>query len=123
MIVAEVKYTGTMRSQFARGYKFSYPSGQSGPIPTDIYSVEDAEWFERQDVYEVEWTSQGKLARKIGGHVDNAKEALEQLGYRQKQKLVKAYEVNIRANAGEEELDEALEPIAEEMVKQMEVQQ
>lgn len=122
MNVAEVKYTGVMRSMNARGYNFQYPSGNEGPRPTDVTSVEDAEWFESQDVYEVDWTPQGKLARKIETPVENAKEVLSDLGYRQKQRLVKVYEVNVKANASEEELDEALQPVAEEMVKQMETQ-
>lgn len=121
MKIAEVTYTGTMRTQTARGYRFKSPSSRNR-LPTDVDSVSDAEWFETQDVYDVEWTPQGKLARQVGDQVSSAQEALEQLGYRQKQRLVKAWEVNVKANAGEEELDEALEPVAEEMVKEMELE-
>lgn len=126
MKIAEVRYTGTMRSNMRKGrdgtlYKFRNPMGGE-PIPEPVNSLQDALDFEQVDELEVDWTVQGEVARRVGNHASNAKDALAAMSYRQKQKLVKALgPEGVKGNAPEDELEEALQPVVEEMMTQMEI--
>lgn len=126
MKYAEVTYTGPMTSNTVHGpsnesYRFRNPMGGS-PRPTTIEDVDDALFFERQgDPYTVEWSTQGKLAKKLGGPVSDVKEALSDVGYHEKKRLAKAFGVKPEAShPTQEELDAELEPVVEDLKHQME---
>lgn len=126
MKIARARYTGTMRSHTrncpsGESYKFRNPMGGE-PRWEDIGSVADALDLEEQNVFDVEWTTQGEVARMVGSQVETAKDALEELSYRQKQKLTTALDLDVKGNSPEEELEEALEPAVQGMVKQLETQ-
>lgn len=127
MKLAEVRYTGTMRSNMRKGtngnvYKFRNPMGGE-PIPEPVYVLRDALDFEQVDELEVDWTVQGELAKRVGVKASNAADALKEMSYRQKQKLVSALEPEgVKGNAPEEELEEALQPVVEQLTTQMEMQ-
>lgn len=126
MKIADVRYTGTMRSNMRKGeegtlYKLRNPMGGE-PIPEPVYNLHDALNFERVDELQVDWTVQGEVARRVGRQASNAKDALTSLSYRQKQRLVKALGMeDVKGNAPEEELEEALQPVVDEMMTQMEL--
>lgn len=126
MKYAEVSYHGPMRSMNRYGtegtyYKFQNPMGGE-PRPEPVYNLEDALNFAKQDVFEVDWTVQGEVARRVGQQVSSAQDAMRELSYRQKQRLTTALELDVRANSKEDELEEALEPAVEEMLSQIETQ-
>lgn len=126
MKIAEVKYVGPMRSHTRRGpsgeeYHFRNPMGGE-PHPTDVNSVQDARALEEQDVFDVEWTAQGEVARRVGRQASSAKDALSALSYRQKQRLTSALNLDVKGNSPEDELEEALEPAVEEMLHNIENQ-
>jgi hypothetical protein len=121
MKVANVTYAGTMRSDNRRCpsgeiYRFRNPMGGS-PTPISVESLQDAEYFEGNDIFEVEWTAQGEILRQINGPASSAKDALMDLSYRQKQKMVSALGLEVKGNAPKEELEEALEPVVAEMAE------
>lgn len=125
MKVAKVTYRGRMRSHNRKGvdgttYHFNKPvSGEATTLP--VYSLEDARRFEKQDdTFEVEYTAQGQVARMVGDSISNASSVLKELSYRQKQRLTSGLNLDVKGNAPEEELDEALEPAVEEMTEQIE---
>lgn len=126
MKFAEVKYTGSMRSAHRKGadgarYRFRNPMG-GNPAPVSVRNLEDALSFAEQDVFEVDWTVQGEVARRVGKHASDAQEALGGLTYRQKQRLTTALGLDVQGNSKEEELEEALEPAVDEMIRQIENQ-
>ena len=126
MKFAEVSYHGPMRSANRHGeegayYKFRNPMGGE-PQPEPVYNLNDALSFAKQDVFEVDWTVQGEVARRVGRQVQNAQDSMRELSYRQKQKLTTALGLDVQGNSPEEELDEALEPAVEKMLKQIETQ-
>lgn len=118
MKIADVTYTGNMRTMRTTGasgevYRFKNPLG-GDPRPINLESIEEAKYFERKgDVYEVEWTVLGLLAKSAKPPVD----ALTDLGYRQKQKIAKRFDV--KANQKEDELEEELKPYVEELENQI----
>lgn len=125
MKVAEVTYSGTMRSHNRVGrdgniYNFKNPMGGE-PRSTPVENIHDALEMEKQDVFDVDWTVQGEVLKRVGGQISNTKEALSSLSYRQKQKLISVLGLNVRGNSPEEELEEALEPVVEEMIAQREM--
>lgn len=126
MKLADVSYHGPMRSATRYGeegtyYKFRNPMG-GDPQPEAVYNLHDALRFAEQDVFEVDWTVQGEVARRVGRQVQSAQDAMRELSYRQKQRLTTALNLDVKGNSKEEELDEALEPAVEEMLQQIETQ-
>lgn len=126
MKVAEAQYTGPMRTHHRKGpsgerYQFRNSMG-GGSNSVEIMSVEDARKLDQQDVFDVEWTPQGKVARMVAGRVDDTSDVVKELTYRQKQKLVGALDLDIAGNAKEDEIEEALEPVVEEMQHHMEME-
>lgn len=114
-----------MRSHNRKGpsgatYHFTNPvSGE--PTTLAVHSLEDARQFEQQDeTFDVEYTAQGQVARMVGDSVANAGSVLKELSYRQKQRLTSSLNLEVKGNAPEEELDEALAPAVEEMTEQIE---
>lgn len=123
MKVATVTYTGRMSSHNRTG-----PSGtryhwnqttSDDQEPVEVKSLEDAEQFENQSVFDVTWTPQGKVARMAGDKVSGASSVLKELSYRQKQRLTSALDLDVKGNAPEESLDEALAPAVDEMTDQI----
>ena len=92
------------------------------PRPTVVEDVDDALFFERQgDPYSVDWSTQGKLAKKVGGPVSDVSEALKEIGYHEKKRLAKALGVEPEeSHPTQEELDAELEPVVEDLKHQME---
>ena len=126
MKYAEVTYHGPMTSNTVHGpsnesYRFRNPMGGS-PRPTVVEDVDDALFFEQQgDPYSVDWSTQGKLAKKVGGPVSDVSEALKEIGYHEKKRLAKAFGVNPEeSHPTQEELDAELEPVVEDLKHQME---
>ena len=124
--VAHVTYTGRMDSDFRYGpsgrlYKFRNPMG-GDPRSLAVNNVEDALHFDGNDVFDMEWTAYGRLARKVGGPIADAKEALKEMSYRQKQSLVSSLSLDVAGNAAEDTMDEALEPMVDDLQRQMENQ-
>lgn len=126
MKLAEVRYVGPMRSHQRRGpsgeqYKFRNPmGGDARPVAVD--SLRDAQALADNDVFDVSWTPQGEVAKRLGGSVQTATTALKDISYRKKQKLVTALDADVKGNAPESELEAALEPMVEELVTEMEHQ-
>lgn len=125
MKVATVTYQGRMRSHNRKGpsgqmYHFSNPVSDD-PTTLPVRSLEDARHFEQKsDTFELEYTAQGKVANMVGDSVSNASSVLKELSYRQKQRLTSSLNLEVKGNAPEEELDEALEPAVEEMTQRIE---
>lgn len=122
MKYAQVTYHGPMRSHHRRGpsgetYHWTANSSDSSTV-VDVESLADAQAFERQDVFDVRWTPQGEVARRVGPRAQDAHTVLTELSYTQKQKLVSALDLDVAGNSKEEELEEALEPVVEEMINQ-----
>ena len=122
MKYAEVNYDGPMRTAQRRGpsgemYHFTANSSDSATT-TDVESLEDALMFAKQDVFNVDWTPQGEVARRVGPRAQDAHSVLTELSYTQKQKLVSTLNLDVAGNSKEEELEEALEPVVEEMLNQ-----
>lgn len=122
MKFAQVQYTGPMRTHNRKGesgemYHFNSPTGGgvSNEVPVSV--LEDAYEFAEQDVYDVEWTAQGEVARRVGRQASSARDALTELSYRQKQRLTSALGLDVQGNSKEDELDEALEPAVEKMIE------
>jgi len=124
MKVATAQYTGRSRSHNRTGpsgneYRFTR-TVDGEPRAVAISTVEDAERFETLGVFDVEWTAQGKLARMAGDSVQEAGSLLKDLSYREKQRLTSALNLEVKGNAPEEELTEALAPAVEEMTDSIE---
>jgi len=124
MKVATVKYTGRGRSHNRSGpsgteYRWSNRvSGESTAV--NVAHVEDAERFESLGGFDVEWTPQGKLVRMAGDTFTEAGALLKDLSYREKQRLTSALDLEVKGNAPEDELTEALAPAVEEMTDEIE---
>lgn len=125
MKVATVTYQGRMRTHNRKGpsgetYHFTNPSS-GAPTEQVVQSLEDARHFEQQDdTFDVDWTAQGRVARMVGDSVADAGSVLKNLSYRQKQRLTSSLNLDVKGNAPEEELNEALEPAVQEMTEQIE---
>ena len=123
MKLAEVTYRGQMQSKNVRGpsgeqYHLVNPMGGS-PRPVPVEKKADIQFFERNEpTFGVEWTSMGKLMAKISGPVDSI---LDELGYQEKKKVAKEFDVETEeSHPTQEELNEALEPVVEDLRRQME---
>lgn len=118
MKFAQVQYTGPMRTHNRKGksgemYHFNSPTGERGSNEVPVSVLEDAYEFAEQDVYDIEWTAQGEVARRVGRQASSARDALTDLSYRQKQRLTSALGLDVQGNSKEDDLDEALEPAVE----------
>lgn len=124
MKVAIAKYTGRGRTHNRSGpsgaeYRWAKrDDGESTAVA--ISAVEDAQRFETLGIFDVEWTPQGKVARMVGDSVQEAGSVLKDLSYREKQRLTSALNLEVKGNAPEEELTEALAPAVEEMTDEIE---
>lgn len=123
MKVADVYYTGRSRHHTRRGpsderYVFKRRTSGVEDLPAEVHNVEDAIYFAESDEFDVQWTAVGELAKRTEGPVEDAKAALSEMAYRQKQKVAKA--LGVKANKSEDELDEALAPEIERLEQQME---
>lgn len=128
MKLAEVRYVGPMRSHIrtapsGQDYTFRKGQGDAPDVLAPVSVLEDASAFDRMEQFEVEWTTRGQLLRRVAGPVDDATEVIADLSYRQKQRLVQALGIDVSANSSEEELEAALQPVAEEMAQQAELTQ
>jgi hypothetical protein len=126
MKYAEVTYRGPMQSHNERApsgetYRFLNPMGGE-PRATAVESVKDAAFFEEKgEPFEVEWTPQGELVSKATGPVSDATEVLKDIGYHEKKRIAKAFGVKPESShPTQEELDEAMEPVVEDLKQQME---
>lgn len=123
MKVATARYTGRSRSHNRSGssgnvYHWNLnDSGESTEV--DIPSVQDAEEFDQLGIFDVEWTPQGKVARMTGDTIRGASSVLKDLSYREKQRLTSALNLDVKGNAKEEELTQALAPAVEEMTDEI----
>lgn len=123
MLVAEVRYVGRQRRHSRRGpsdERYSWQRRTSGvPDKTvEVENVEDALYFDESDVFEVEWSPLGRIAKATESPVTDAQAALNQIGYREKQRIAKALGLN--AGGTEDELEERIEPEIETLQEQME---
>lgn len=121
MKVAQARYNGTMVSRFFRGpsgeeYKFRSPEREGMWLP--IESIRDAEALEEQDVYEVDWTVTGEVLHSIEEPVSGVDAMLQEMGYRQLQKL--AQKLDVKATQTEEDLEQAIKPEVEQLAERME---
>lgn len=121
--IAQVRYTGTMRTHNRRGpsgeqYRFSHPPGDA-PRVVPVHDIEDAEAFASVDVLDVEWTGMGRAVAELDGPATGAEAMLEGMGYRAKRRLAKHLDLTFDGNPKEAELDDALEGEVEELQKAM----
>lgn len=103
MKLADVTYEGPMRTHTYRctsGRSYTFVRGRPKPID----NLDDAR--EMAKGFEVDWTLHGEIARRTDGSLEQAREVVSEMGYRQKQKLAKT--VGIKANQSEEDLEEEL---------------
>lgn len=98
-------------------YHFGSHTGENASDWVPVSVLEDAYDFAEQDVYDVDWTAQGEVARRVGRQASSARDALTDLSYRQKQRLTSALGLDVQGNSKEDELDEALEPAVEKMIE------
>lgn len=121
--IAEVRYTGSMRSHTRRG-----PSGEqyrlyNTPHTDDkwepVYEVVDAHAFEDADVLDFRWTGMGKVLSELDGPASETEAMLEQLGYRAKRRIAKRLGLEFDGNPKEAQLDEALEPELDDLQEAM----
>lgn len=114
MKIADVYYEGSMQSKRFKGpsgelYRMKNPMGGDAR-PVTVESVPDAKHYDQQgDPFRVEWTALGLIVRSAKPPLDTLKE----LGYRQKQRLAKQFD--IQANQTEEDLEDDLEPYVKEL--------
>jgi hypothetical protein len=123
MKVAEVRYTGRGRRHSRRGpsdKRYSWQRTTTGQPDTveEVDNVQDALYFAESGVFEVEWSPLGRLAKATEGPVTESEAALEQIGYRQKQKIAKS--LGLKAGGSEDELDERIQPEIDRLKEQME---
>lgn len=123
MKVADVYWRGRGNRHSRRGpsdqrYNWLSTTSDVDDIPVEMDSVEDAAYFADLENFEVRWTPLGRLAKATDGHASEAEAALEQIGYRQKQRMAKS--LGVRADGSEDELTERLAPEVEDLREQME---
>lgn len=119
MKVATVKYTGNMKMKTYRtstGEKITFPGPRR---PVEISDLETAREFLDEPAYEVEWTIRGFLLREFYDESREIETALQEMAYREKQKVAK--KLGIKANQSEEELEEELLSEVDQFAKEMEV--
>lgn len=127
MKIAEVRYTGRGRRHSRRGpsgtrYSFLKTTSGNEDVTDSVDSVKDAVYFAKNDVFEVEWTATGHLAR-LSQNLEGAADGIEalfedHLEYRDKQELAK--KLGLNAGGKEEELEDRLRPEIERLQEQME---
>lgn len=119
MKLAEVEYTGRVRHQRhngASGESYVFTGG-----PVSVSSLADAKQFESKPNFEVEYTALGQLADVASDEAGDLKESLESMGYSAKQSIASHFD-DIKGNASEDELEQALEEKAARLQEQMENQ-
>lgn len=119
MTIAKARYTGSMRTHTRRG-----PSGRTYSFHTspdtdgwvDIDEPEDARHLAEQSVIEVEWSTLGRLKAQSG----DAMEAITEMGYSAKQKLVgdDGFDLDVAGNASEDDLEAALQDHVRELTEE-----
>lgn len=118
MKLATVSYEGSVRHKRHRA-----PSGRVyrfNGTGVAISSLEDMRYFAGKPNYEVDANTVGLLAERYGDEIGEVKGGLKEMGYRQKQKIAKM--AGISANQAEEDLEDALEDLAEQLKRDMENQ-
>lgn len=126
MKLADVYYTGPGRHKQRRGpsgerYRFTVGSNGAPDVPAPVESVRDAIYFAEHDVFRVEWTPLGRVAKAsttLEGPASGVDAMLDEWGYRTKQQLAKSLGLN--AGGSEEEIEDRLGPEIERLQKQME---
>jgi hypothetical protein len=126
MKLATVYYTGDNRRHSRRGpsgerYNWSRGTHGASDTPASVESVKDALHFAGLDVFRVEWTGVGRVAKMsqaLEEPADGISSMLSDMGYRQKQALAK--NLGLKAGGKEEELDARLRPEVEKLQEQME---
>lgn len=126
MKFADVYYEGRQMRHSRRGpsdqrYHFKRGTSDTKDIPARVDSVKDALYFARTEIFRVEWTAVGQVARasmELEAPASEIEAMLSDLGYRQKQRMAKRLGLN--AGGKEEELDERLRPEIEQLQEQME---
>lgn len=127
MKVAEARFHGNGRSHHRRcpsGNEYRlrrYPGNADAEDRewTAVESVEDAEYLSEQPNIEVRWKPLGRLKAAS----DDALEAVSDLGYSVKQRLVGSdgFNLDVAGNASEEDLDEALRAHVRELQEEGEL--
>ena len=126
MKIADVYYTGRGRRHSRRGpsgerYSFQRTTSDVEPLSNPVKSVQDAVFFAQSEVFEVEWTAMGRVARlsqSLEGPATGVEAMLEELGYNEKQRLAKR--LGLKAGGKEDELEERLRPEIEKLKQNME---
>jgi hypothetical protein len=123
MKVAKVYYNGRSRRHSRRGpsdKRYSWQKTTSGvpEHPEVVDNVEDALYFEDNEIFDVQWTPLGEIAKKSEGPATEAEATLTHMGYREKQRLASA--LGLKASGKEEELTERLEPEVERLKQELE---
>lgn len=119
MNVADVRYTGPMRTHYHQGpsgtrYRFVTTTEENRP--TAVESVADAEHFAGNDVYDVDWTPQGRLLRVAHDPATDAAEVVSNWSWQLKQQIVSAVdEIDAVGNDDKSEVEEALEQHLQEL--------
>lgn len=119
MKIAEVHYNGRTRNKETttpHGERYSFAGGSAV-----VESIADARWFEDEFAYDVEWTGRGRIVEEFADDAADAREAVENIGYQTKRKLVNQFDLETESQE-EDVLEEALEPVAEEVQEIMENQ-
>lgn len=121
MKIADVTYEGPMRSHNYRcgnsGNRYTFKRGREVPID----HLEDVKEFaSHPNTFDIDWTVHGMLLRETDGSLDQARDKIEEFGYRQKQKLAKSFGIN--ASQTSEELEEELQDQVESLKRELENQ-
>jgi hypothetical protein len=111
MKVAKARYTGPMRSSHRRvpsGESYTFHRYESQPEREweIIEDIDDARHLADTPTIEVEWTPLGRLKAAS----ETPLEAISEMGYQAKQKLVgdEGFDLDVAGNSSEEDLEEAL---------------
>lgn len=114
MKVAEARYVGRQRSKnmpLPSGDRIHLRRNTEGPVWAPVESAEDAEHLAEQMNVEVRWKPLGRLKAAS----DGALSVLSEWSYRQKQKAVDEFGLEIAKNSPEEDLEAALQEHVEEL--------
>ena len=116
MKLAEVEYTGRVRHQRHDGVSGESYVFTGGPV--EVSNLSDAKQFESKPNFEVEYTALGQLADVASDEAGNLRDSLSDMGYSAKQSIASHFD-DIKGNASEDELEEALEEKAARLQEQM----
>lgn len=126
MQIAQVQYTGPMRTKITRApsgrqYHFQHITGGNEEAGmASISDAADARYFEKKEVYDVKYTGPGQLISAVDEPLNSVEAMLGDMAYRQKQRLVSSLGLDVAGNASEEEFDQALEPAIKDLQRSME---